>query len=96
MSDTGFSPDLRLRTWWAITVDGAVYETNTLKLSELEAVEDACGIGWRDLNPLNVRALQGLLYGFLCRSMSPEDAKARLSELTAADVDVELIVRPME
>jgi len=89
-------PELKLRTWWKITAGSQVYETNTLRLSELENAEDACGIGWSLLNPTNVRALQGLLFAFFLRSMTPEDAKTRLAELTAADVTVELVVRPIE
>lgn len=88
--------DIKYQTWWQITVDGTVYDTTSLRLTELEDVEDVSGISWRDLNPLNVRALQGLVYAFLRRSMTVEAAHARLSELTAADVAVELVARPIE
>jgi len=88
--------EAKFRTWWKITVGGESYETATLLLSELEEAEDITGISWRDLNPLNVRALQGLLYAFLRRSMTAEDAKASLAVLTAADVTVELVARPTE
>ncbi len=88
--------EAKFRTWWKITVDGVAYETSTLRLSELEEAEDITGIPWLDLNPLNVRALQGLLYAFLRRSMTAEDAKASLAGLTASDVTVELVARPTE
>lgn len=69
---------------WTLTVDGQVYREGDLTIDEAEAMEQATGVTWRQLNPLRSAAVaKGIACVLFERrgGMSAEEARRKVGAL---------------
>jgi len=71
---------------WVFTVDGQKFSTADLTLDEVVAVEQATGVGWYALNPVESAAqARALLVEIYARTRSRDEAKKIVGALTVRD-----------
>lgn len=75
---------------WVFQFRGLTWTTDDLTFDELETVEGLTGVGWKEVSPMVAGHVPAILFVFLTRTLSDEEAKAMVTGLRVKDIRVSI------